>query len=103
MRLKAFKEGILARHAFIQKGTKITVRELSPGEYKVFAPGDDWNSQENRFTRGQLHFEFGKNLRFEETELSDRVEFSEDSITLYPVQRGTVKRLEISGEAFDAK
>jgi hypothetical protein len=93
----------------VPEGTRVNPDPNSDGRGVLTidnAGGDDaveGIQGENRLTRGQLHFEFGKNLRFEETELSDRVEFSEDSITLYPVQRGTVKRLEISGEAFDAK
>ena len=103
VKVVSLEEGRLVRHVFVQRGATVNLSHLHEGDYKVlFAVGEDWDRARFRFTRYQGFFEFGKSLDFTETELSNGVEYSHHSITLYTTPLGNVKREVISEEEFDA-
>jgi len=103
VKVVSLEEGRLVRHVFVQRGATVNLSHLHEGDYKVlFAVGEDWDRARFRFTRYQGFFEFGKSLDFTETELSNGVEYSHHSITLYTTPLGNVKREVISEAEFDA-
>lgn len=69
-------EGIVVRHVFLQSGRTVTLTKLRQGDYKVrFALGTNWDTVRSVFARSQHYFEFGEYLGYEETKLSDGVQY----------------------------
>ncbi len=91
------------RVVFVRHGERYKFTSLTSGDYRVrFAMGTDWDSSTRDFHDSNGYFEFGKVLSYDETEQSDRVQYSVKEITLNTDPKGDVPRLPISREQFMA-
>jgi hypothetical protein len=96
--------GQTVRCVYIRQHSKVDLEDLSIGSYQArFALGEDWDAQAQAFTRPDGYYEFGKTLVFEETQLSDGIQFSHNEITLNTTLDGNVPRLDISKATFEAR